>query len=188
MTQFAILRQIGLLIAVLLSVLTESSTAVLAQAERPVVEYQLGSGDRLRITVFGEDDLSGEFEIDGSGRISMPLVGSVAAGSQTLKQLENRIIAMLKDGYMRDPRVSIDVLNYRPFYIIGEVNTPGSYPYRSGLSVLTAVAMGGGYTFRADEDDIIIIRGNDPERREEKATPGTVVLPGDVVRVEERLF
>lgn len=186
MTRFAF-KQIGLIVSVLFLVLTGSSTVALAQSHGGL-EYQLGSGDRLRITVFGEDDLSGEFEVDGSGRISMPLIGSVQIGSHTLKQAEGRIIAMLKDGYMRDPRVSIDVLNYRPFYIIGEVNTPGSYPYRSGLSVLTAVAMGGGYTFRADEDDIIIIRGNDPERREEKATADTVVLPGDVVRVEERLF
>lgn len=185
MTRFAF-RQIGLILTVLFLVVSGGSTVAFGQTQQ--LEYRLGSGDKLRITVFGEDDLSGEFEVDGGGRISMPLIGSVNVGQSTLKEAASKIVIKLKDGYMRDPRVSVDVLNYRPFYIIGEVNTPGSYPYRSGLSVLTAVAMGGGYTFRADEDDIIIIRGNDPERREEKASPDTVVLPGDVVRVEERLF
>lgn len=180
-------RWIGLICTILLVVFATSRIAAFGQTQTSL-QYQLGAGDRLRITVFGEDDLSGEFEIDGSGNVSMPLIGSVTVGIHTLKQAEARIVAKLKDGYMRDPRVSIDVLNYRPFYIIGEVNSPGSYPYRSGLSVLTAVAMGGGYTFRADEDDIVIIRGNDSQRQEEKATSDTIVLPGDVVRIEERLF
>ncbi len=151
------------------------------------LNYRLGSGDKLRIIVFDEEDVSGEFEVDGGGQVSMPLVGSVNAGGRTAKQLETDIVLALQNGYIRNPRVSVEVLNYRPFYIIGEVNAPGSYPYRNGLTVLTAVAMGGGFTFRADEDDIMVTRSGsngEPVR----VTIDDIVLPGDVVRVEERLF
>lgn len=152
------------------------------------VEYRLGASDKLRVTVFGEEDLSGEFEVDGSGMISMPLIGTVRAGNLTLRQLEDQIIVKLKDGYLRDPKVSIDVLNYRPFYILGEVNSPGSYPYRSGLNILNAVVIGGGYTPRADESDITIVRAGDSTRVEQKVGPDDIVLPGDIVRVKERFF
>ena len=139
----------------ILLVLTAISASAFAQSD---LQYQLGPGDKLRVTVFGEEDLSGEFEIDGSGRISMPLIGVVDLRSKSLRQAEAEIVAMLLDGYLRNPKVSVDVLNYRPFYILGEVNEPGSYPYRAGMTVLNAVVLAGGYTPRADEDDITIQR------------------------------
>lgn len=153
-----------------------------------VPAYNLGSGDRVRVTVFGEEDLSGEFEIDGGGRISMPLIGSVPAGGKTVRQLEQQIATQLLEGYLKDPKVAVEVLNYRPFYILGEVNQPGSYPYRSDMTVLNAVVMGGGYTPRADEDDITLTRANDPSETEREVTPETKILPGDVVRVGQRFF
>lgn len=153
-----------------------------------VPAYKLGSGDRVRVTVFGEEDLSGEFEIDGGGRISMPLIGSVSAGGKTVRQLEQQIATQLLDGYLKDPKVAVEVLNYRPFYILGEVNEPGSYPYRSDMTVLNAVVMGGGYTARADEDDLTITRANDPSETEREVGPDTKILPGDIVRVGQRFF
>ncbi|MDG4720109.1 MULTISPECIES: polysaccharide biosynthesis/export family protein [Thalassospira] len=157
-----------------------------ATAQQPT--YTLGSGDKVRVTVFGEQDLSGEFEISGDGQISLPLIGNLDAGGKSLRQLKETMESALREGYLKDPKVAIEVMNYRPFYILGEVNEPGSYPYVSGMSVLNAVALGGGFTYRADKEDILIIRGGDESRKPEKATPETVVLPGDIVRVEERFF
>ena len=150
--------------------------------------YVLGTGDRVRVTVFGEPDLSGEFEIDATGKVSLPLVGDIRIGGQQLRQAEQTVADRLAQGYLASPRVNIEVLNYRPFYIIGEVNQPGSYPYVNGMSVLTAVAVAGGYTYRAKQDRVIIMRANDPQRRRYRAAPDTPVLPGDVVEVPERLF
>ena len=150
--------------------------------------YVLGTGDRVRVTVFGEPDLSGEFEIDATGKVSLPLVGDIRIGGQQLRQSEQIVADRLAQGYLANPRVNIEVLNYRPFYIIGEVNQPGSYPYVNGMSVLTAVAVAGGYTYRAKQDRVIIMRANDPQRRRYRAAPDTPVLPGDVVEVPERLF
>ena len=150
--------------------------------------YVLGTGDRVRVTVFGEPDLSGEFEIDATGKVSLPLVGDIRIGGQQLRQAEQSVADRLAQGSLANPRVNIEVLNYRPFYIIGEVNQPGSYPYVNGMSVLTAVAVAGGYTYRAKQDRVILTRANDPQRRRYRASPDTPVLPGDVVEVPERLF
>ena len=155
-------------------------------ADRP--EYTLGPGDSLRVTVFGQEDLSGEFTVDGQGSISLPLVGNVAVGTLSVREAEQAVVGKLKPDYLKNPRVSIEVLNYRPFYILGEVNKPGSYPYVSGMTVINAVALGGGYTHRARENNLMITRGNDATRQKHKATHDTVVLPGDVIEVPERYF
>ncbi|MBK0398721.1 polysaccharide export protein [Limibaculum sp. M0105] len=147
--------------------------------------YELGRGDRLRINVFGEPDLSGEFEIDGSGALSLPLIGVVQGGGLTSRELESEIARRFSEGYLKNPQVSIEVLNYRPFYILGEVKTPGSYPYREGMTLLNAAALAGGFTYRADADDIRVKRDG---REEAKMPPDTVVQPGDVIRVTERIF
>lgn len=151
-------------------------------------EYRLGSGDEVRVTVFGQNDLSGEFTVDGTGNVSLPLVGNVAAGGKTLREFERNIIRALKPDYLKNPRVSAEVLNYRPFYIIGEVKKPGSYPYVSGMSVVNAVALAGGYTYRARENRLLIIRATDKERAKQPANHDTAVLPGDVIEVPERFF
>lgn len=151
-------------------------------------EYQLGPGDDLRVLVFGEDELSGEFSVDGSGKISMPLVGEMVASGLTVRELEQSITGALAQGYVRDPRVSVEVLNFRPFYILGEVNQPGQYSYVNGMTAVTAVAMAGGYTYRGRQDYILITRGRDPEKRERRASPNTLVYPDDVIRVPERFF
>lgn len=148
--------------------------------------YQLGSGDRVRVVIFGENDLSGEFELDAEGAFSMPLVGTVQAWRLTPRQLEDRIARLLLDGYLKNPRVNVEVLNYRPFYILGEVNAPGGYPYRAGMTILNAAALAGGFTYRADEDDIEVTRIDLPEPR--VLPPETIVQPGDIIRVNERFF
>jgi polysaccharide export outer membrane protein len=167
---------------------TAEEAAAQVTASGEPVGYTLGTGDRVRVTVFGEPDLSGEFEVDATGKISMPLVGDVRIGGLPMRDAEKAVAQMLSQGYLANPRVNVEVLNYRPFYIIGEVNTPGSYPYVNGMSVLTAVALAGGYTYRAREDRVSITRANDPQRREYRAAPDTPVLPGDIIKVPERLF
>lgn len=147
--------------------------------------YQLGRGDRLRINIFNEPDLSGEFEIDGSGVFSMPLIGTVRGDGLTARQLEAEIARLYGEGYLKSPQVSVEVLNYRPFYILGEVKTPGSYPYREGMTILNAAALAGGFTYRADSKDIRVKRDG---KEEVRMPPDTVVRPGDIIRVTERIF
>ena len=149
--------------------------------------YNVGAGDKIKVTVFRHPDLSGEFQLDGAGNFAMPLIGEVRAGGLTTRSLEQQIVSQLQDGYLIEPQVSIEVLNYRPFYILGEVKNPGSYPFVNGMTVLNAVALAGGYTYRADQDDILLKRGG--SNTEGYAVTGdTNLLPGDVVEVQERFF
>ncbi len=158
-----------------------------AYAEEPE-GYILGTGDRIRVTVFGHTDLSGEYEVDGAGRVSLPLIRDVVADGLTLRQFEQAITNKLKPDFLKNPSVSVDVLNYRPFYIIGEVKRPGSYAYVNGMTVVNAIALAEGYTYRARENDVLIIRANDESREKEAADHDTIVLPGDVIEVPERFF
>lgn len=151
-------------------------------------EYLLGTGDQLRLTVFNEPTLSGEFEVDAAGMISIPLIGNMKASGQTARVLEAEITKKLSSGYMRDPRVNIEILKYRPFYIIGEVSKPGEYPYRSGMNVMSAVAVAGGFTYRASENSVRIRRAGQTDEHTYPLTTTTMVYPGDIVRVPERLF
>ena len=151
-------------------------------------EYRTGSGDKLRITIFGHDDLSGDFLVDGSGYIALPLIGKIKAGDSTSREIELAIISKLKPDYLKNPRVGVEILNYRPFYILGEVKNPGSYPYVDGMTVINAIALSGGYTYRGRENKLLIIRAKDPERKKQPADHDTVVLPGDVIEVPERFF
>lgn len=157
-------------------------------AQEASIPYQLGSGDQLRVIVFGEEDLSGEFEIDGSGNISMPLIGAVSIGSKNISDAEAAIVALLSDGYLISPRVNIEVLNYRPFYILGEVNDPGSYPYVSGMTILNAVALASGFTHRAQKKRVEITRKQDGQERKITVEVTAIVQPGDIIRVSERFF
>ncbi len=157
-------------------------------AATSVEAYRLGSGDKLRVIVFGEPDLSGEFEVDGSGAFSMPLVGQLDAFQVTVRDLEQKIADKLKQGYLIDPRVSVEVLNYRPFYIVGEVKEGGEFPFVSGMHVLKAIAIAGGYTYRANTQRVYITRKGAAAEIEMPASQGTAVFPGDVIRIPERFF
>jgi polysaccharide export outer membrane protein len=160
-----------------------------ATAAETVAGYTLGPGDRVRLTVFRHEDLSGEFDVDGEGFLALPLVGEIRGAGMNARQLESQIEDQLKEGgYLVNPQVSLEVLNYRPFYIIGEVNNPGSYQYVNGMTVINAVALAGGFSYRADQDDIIITRGGSEGRRLEDVRLDTAVLPGDIIEVTERFF
>jgi polysaccharide export outer membrane protein len=148
-------------------------------------EYTLGSEDKIRLTVFGEQQLSGEFLVDSSGSVSLPLIGEVKAGGLTLRQFENQVTQKLKQGYLQDPKVSAEVVNFRPIYVIGEVQKPGQYPYVSDMTVSKAVALANGYTYRASENTVIITRGGRSFKAE---GAGIKILPGDEVRIPERYF
>lgn len=183
--QCAPFRSIRLIIVLMVFTLVVPAT-VFSETLHDI--YLLGSGDRLRITVFGEPDLSGEFEVDGTGATSLPLLGEVRAAGLSLRQFEHYLVDLLADGYLVAPRVNVEVLNYRPFYILGEVKSPGSYPFVVGITVLNAVAMAGGYTHRARQDRAEIVRGGDPDNTIKNAPVNTIVFPGDIIRIPERFF
>ena len=149
--------------------------------------YRLGSGDRLRVVVFNEEQLTGEVMVDPNGAIGMALAGSVRAAGRTTEQLAADIAARLRGTYLRDPNVSVQVLQTRPFYVIGEVARPGEYPYRAGMTVQTAVAVAGGFTFRANQRRVFVTR---EAFGSEVAVPVSSfqLAPGDLLRVGERLF
>jgi len=173
------------------AVQTPAATPAIQGAEPPAAtsaaDYRLGSGDKLRVIVYGEQDLSGEFDVTGSGKVSLPLIGQVQAAGLSLDEFESAIASKLKEGYLTSPKVSVEVLNYRPFYIIGEVDKPGEYPYTSGMNVLNAVAVAGGFTYRANQKQVYITRGGSEESAY-SASQSVHVLPGDIVRVPERCF
>lgn len=159
-----------------------------AQAQVPTA-YALGSSDRLRITVFGHQDLSGEFEVDGTGSISMPLIGQVKAVGLSTAELEQSIATnLVTGGYILSPRVSAEVINYRPFYILGEVGNPGTYPYTNGLTVQNAVAAAGGFTYRANKKTVFIKSIDSDREVAYDLNPTTLVKPGDTLRIGERIF
>jgi protein involved in polysaccharide export with SLBB domain len=150
--------------------------------------YRLGTGDKIKLTVFGQQDLGGDFTVDDQGLVQLPLIGQVKAAGQTIHGFEEAVTAKLADGYLRDPRVSVEVVNYRPFYIIGEVNKPGEYPYENGMNVLNAVSLAGGYTYRADDSVVYVRRKGNPAEEKDPADQTTIIYPGDIIRVAERFF
>jgi protein involved in polysaccharide export with SLBB domain len=158
-----------------------------APAQAVDAAYKLGVGDKLRVTVFGEKDLSGDFDVNDQGLVALPLIGTVRVAGETVQQAETLITQRYGKDYLVNPRVTVEVLNYRPFYILGEVQKPGSYPYVNGLTVLNAVALAGGYTPRANRSHIVVRRATDPGTEQPIGEDGGV-LPGDVVRVPERFF
>ncbi len=150
--------------------------------------YSMGAGDRLRIITYGEPDLGGEFEINSDGNISFPLIGEIKAVGLNILTLKDKLIAELKDGYLVAPKVSIELLSLRPFYIMGEVKRPGSYEYISGMTVVNAIALAGGYTHRANEKKIEVRRQVGEEVTKMNLDENSDVLPGDTLRVNERFF
>lgn len=162
--------------------------AALTAEEGNLQQYTLGTGDKVRIVVFGHEDLSGQFEIDSAGRVSLPLIKDVAAAGLTTAELADSITSRLQPDYLKNPRVNVEVINYRPFYIIGEVANPGSYPYVNDMTVLTAVAVAGGFTYRASKDKIFLVRETELDKERLKVTPETLLQPGDLVEVKERFF
>src|SRR5579862_9345479 len=117
-----------------------------APAYNAAIDYRLGAGDKVKVTVFGEADLGGDFQVDAMGFVRMPMIGQVKAGGLTTHDVENNIRTALADGYLNDPRVAVEITTYRPFYIVGEVQKPGEYPFANGMTAQTAVSVAGGFT------------------------------------------
>jgi len=158
-------------------------------ASAPKAEFRLGSGDKIHVIVFNADKLSGDYDIDLSGSIVMPLIGVVPAAGVVPTDLADTIAKRLKDQhFMDDPQVSIQVISTRPFYVLGEVQKPGEYPYRAGLTINSAVATAGGFTFRAEQDYIYILRYGEGTETKIKMSPSIPIFPGDIVRVDNRFF
>jgi polysaccharide export outer membrane protein len=149
--------------------------------------YRLGTGDKLKVTVFGEEDASGEYEIDATGAISARLIGRVQVAGLSVSDVEQMLFDQYRSrGFFRNPRISIELINLRPFFILGEVEKRGSYPYVNGLTIAQAVAIAGGYTYRASRSRITIQRVGAPH--EVPAKENDSVFPGDIIRVPERFF
>ena len=150
--------------------------------------YALDSGDKLRVVVFGQEGLSASYSVDTSGNITMPLIGAVHARGHTPAQLQAAIAVKLKQGYVREPHVAVEVETYRPFFILGEVTLPGQYPYVANMTVETAVAIAGGYTPRAFKHKIEISRQAGGLTEKRVVSPNYPVRPGDTIQVAERWF
>jgi polysaccharide export outer membrane protein len=152
-------------------------------------KYTLDSGDVITIRVFGEDELSfEEIRLTDAGTISYPFIGEIRASGKTAAELEKIIATALRADYLVDPKVSVRIIAYREFYVNGEVKSPGGYPYQPGLTIRKAVALAGGFSDWASKSKIYVIREDDPERKPQRATIDTLVMPGDIVTVEQSLF
>jgi len=150
--------------------------------------YELAPGDRIKIDIFNHVELSGEFTLDADGRFSMPLIGTIDASDLNPLELEDLLVSKLKPDYLVNPRIFIQVMNSRLYYLIGEVSSTGAFPYKAGMTYLTAIANAGGYSYRAKQDVVYVIRGDDPEQNEIKLSIDEKVQPGDIIRIAERLF
>src|SRR5262249_11851014 len=161
---------------------------VLPPAPAASAPWPLGSGDKLRIVVFEQNQLGGEFVIDEDGTVSLPLAGRLQLAGLAPAAAEQVIAARLAGRIVKNPKVNIDVLHYRPVYVYGEVTRPGAYEFAGNPTVVAAVTLAGGYTYRAQSDGLSRVRSGDPERRRWAATETTPIGPGDVVFVPERWF
>ncbi len=150
--------------------------------------YQLAPGDKVNVTIFDEPDMSGEFVVSSAGNISFPLIGNIDVQNMTLDAFQAALVQRLSPNYLRDPKITVSVLNYRPYYILGEVNAPGEYPYIDNLNVLNAIAKAGGFTYRAKTTKIFIRRANESAEKPYSLDADTKVAPGDTIRVTERYF
>jgi polysaccharide export outer membrane protein len=155
---------------------------------RSNADYRLGPGDKIRVSVFGQSDLSGEYQVDGAGMVRLPLIGTLHATGLTAPGLEQGIAGALADGYLKDPRVNVEIATYRPFYIIGAVNRPGQYAYVDNMNALNAVAMAGGFTDQAIQSTLYVRHEGDAAERAVHTDQLSQIQPGDVIRVKTTLF
>lgn len=164
---------------------TEEQQAILAAAATP---HRLQTGEKIRVTVYGEQGLSGEYEIDPSGSVSLPLAGTVQAAGLTQSELEQRLTERFSSEYLKNPKVTVSITEFRPFYILGEVEKPGAYPYTGGLNVLSAIAIAGGTTYRANRSKIYIQHAGENGLHEYVASAAIPIMPGDVIQIPRRYF
>ncbi len=166
----------------------QASRAVPVAAMMEDGPYTLDSGDKLRIVVFGQDTLSNNYTVDAQGQINMPLIGSVPARGMTTAQLSGAIASRLKQSFIRDPSVAVDVETYRPFFVLGEVTFPGQYPYVPNMTVENAIAIAGGFTPRAYKAKVTVTRQVQGQAARYELPMRVPVRPGDTITVTERWF
>jgi polysaccharide biosynthesis/export protein len=166
------------------------SDAANAMAAVPVgaPAYVLDAGDKLRVVVFGQDGLSNSYSVDAAGNITMPLIGAVSARAQTTSGLSQSIAAKLRNGYIREPHVAVEIEAYRPFFILGEVTAPGQYPYVANMTAETAIAIAGGFSPRAYKGTVQVSRTVDGQPYRGKVPLAFQLRPGDTILVSERWF
>ena len=170
------------------NVTPRSPDASIQGSAAPVEAPKLQAGDKIRLTVFGEPGLSGEYEIDPGGFVSLPLAGTIRAAGSTKTELEAALTQRFRTEYLKSPKVTVDIASFRPIYVLGEVERPGEYPFRSGLNAVSAVAVAGGNTYRASQSRILIQRSGETTFNEYEFSPAVPVRPGDVVKLPERYF
>jgi protein involved in polysaccharide export with SLBB domain len=170
------------------------SAKPVTEAERKALDAaaagppKLEAGEKIHIIVYGETSLSGDYEIDPGGFISLPLAGTLKAADLTPQQLEQELTKKFSSQYLKDPKITVGIAEFRPFYIVGEVSKPGAYPYTGGLTVLSAIAIAGGTTYRANESEVLIQHlGQDDMHKYEMDSP-IPILPGDIIEVPRRFI
>lgn len=160
-----------------------------AKATLPGDGYLLEPGNRVRVIVFNEPALSGDFTVDASGNIAVPLAGGIPSSGVTAKVLAKRIEdALIRGGFLKEPQVSVEIQTFRPYYVLGEVRQPGEFPYTTGVTVLGAIARAGGYDYRAREGEVLLVRDVDGQPKEFRANERTQLQPGDIVKVQQRAY
>jgi protein involved in polysaccharide export with SLBB domain len=153
-----------------------------------VASHKLQPGEKIRVTVFGESGLSGDYQIDPSGYIALPLAGAIKAEGLTQSELEQELTKRFAKEYLKNPKITVSISEFKPFYILGEIEKPGAYPYTSGLNVLAAIAIAGGTTYRASRSTILIQHAGERALREYRLNETIPILPGDIIQVPRRYF
>jgi polysaccharide export outer membrane protein len=151
-------------------------------------DYKLGPGDRIIIKVFGEEDLSMDVRLNDTGRLNYPFLGELVVQGLTVTELEQLITRGLRGSYLRDPTVTVLIAEYRPFFVNGEVQKPGGFPYQPKLTVEQAIALAGGFTRFGSHSRIEVFRASDPQHKAVRVELTDPVFPGDIVTVKQRLF
>jgi protein involved in polysaccharide export with SLBB domain len=152
-------------------------------------EYRVAPGDKIRVVVLSDTELSGDYEVDSTGLIATRMAGRVSVVGMTPAEIEAMLIERYRvDGYLRNPKLSVEIVRHRPFYILGEINKPGAFPYVNGINVVQAIAIAGGYTRRASKTRITVRRFNSTAGEDETVTEDSPIGPGDVINVPERWF
>ncbi|MEP9376365.1 polysaccharide biosynthesis/export family protein [Aquabacter sp. CN5-332] len=168
--------------------MTNAPTATAEEASLPATALALSPGDTIRITVFNEAQLTGTYQIDDDGFVSLPLAGTVKAGGMTRVDFERVLASKLKGEYLTNPKITVEIASFRPYFILGEVEKPGQYSYTSNLNVLSAMAVAGGPTYRASQNEVLIQRGGKGDFKKFPLSPTVMIYPGDLIRVPERFF
>jgi protein involved in polysaccharide export with SLBB domain len=148
----------------------------------------LQRGDKIRVTVYGEDKIGGDYEIDPGGFVTLPLTGPLQAAGLTRIAFQRVLTQKLRSGYLKNPQVSVDVVSFRPIYVMGEVERPGEYPFKGGLNIVSATALAGGVTYRGNRTTVLIQHSDETAPKEYPLVSTVPVFPGDIIQVPERFF